>query len=240
MAGVRVEALGLSRRFAERVALREIELAIEAGESFALLGANGAGKTTFIRIVTGFLTPSEGTLLVDGVSSERDPREVQQRLGFVSETSHLYPDLRVERFLKVVAGIRGLGGADARRAVAAAIETFDLEAVRKRRIGNLSKGFAQRVSLAQALLHDPSLVIADEPTTGLDPVQRSEVQAALARGAGDRTLILCTHDLDEARRLTKRCAVLTAGALVAAGPTDEILADDTGLALFRRTNEASP
>ena len=231
--GVRVEAVGLSRRFAERVALHEIDLSVEAGEAFALLGVNGAGKTTFIRILAGLLTPSRGDLRVDGLSSATHPREVQHRLGFVSEVSHLYPELGVERFLAIAAGLRGLAGKAARDAVEQALERFDLGEVRKRRIGNLSKGFAQRVSLAQALLHAPRLVVADEPTSGLDPSQRSEVQRALGRETGRRTLILCTHDLDEARRLTQRCAVLSRGCLVAAGPTDEILDADAERALFR-------
>lgn len=233
MPGVRVEARGLSRRFADRVALDAIDLEIEAGEAFALLGANGAGKTTFIRLVTGFLMPSGGTLEVDGVSPARAPRRVQAQLGFVSEVSHLYPDLGVERFLRFAAGIRGLSGAGGSEAVERVIETFALSEVRGRRIGNLSKGFAQRVSLAQALLHDPGLVIADEPTSGLDPVQRGDVQRALAGQAGARTLLLCTHDLDEARRLTTRCAVLSGGRVVASGPTGEILPAGADLDLFR-------
>ncbi|MDP6980524.1 MAG: ABC transporter ATP-binding protein [Myxococcota bacterium] len=235
MPGARVEARALSRRFAERTALGALDLTIEPGEAFGLLGANGAGKTTFIRLVTGFLAPSSGSLTVDGVSPADHPRDVQQRLGFVSEVSHLYPDLGVERYLRFAAGIRGLSGERQRQAVANAVETFHLETVRKRRIGNLSKGFAQRVSLAQALIHDPALVIADEPTSGLDPLQRRDVQTALAAEAGNRTLLLCTHDLDEARSLTTRCAVLSEGELVVSGPTEEVLAGETNLALFRGT-----
>ncbi len=235
MPGARVEARALSRRFAERTALAGLDLTIEPGEAFGLLGANGAGKTTFIRLVTGFLAPSAGSLLVDGISPANRARDVQQRLGFVSEVSHLYPDLGVERFLRFAAGIRGLSGDARTRAVGDALETFDLATVRKRRVGNLSKGFAQRVSLAQALIHDPALVIADEPTSGLDPLQRRDVHSALASEAGNRTLLLCTHDLDEARKLTTRCAVLSEGELVVCGPTNEVLAGESNLALFRGT-----
>jgi len=231
--GARIEAHGLSRRFGDAHALTGIDLVVAAGEAFGLLGANGAGKTTFIRLVTGFLLPSGGEISVDGHSPARDPRSVQQRLGFVSEVSHLYPELAVASFLRFAGGIRGLRGPALADAVERALVTFDLAAVRRRRIGNLSKGFQQRVSLAQALIHDPALVIADEPTSGLDPLQRRDVQDSLTRLGADRTLLLCTHDLDEARRLTTRCAILYEGRLVAAGPTAEILDSDRALELFR-------
>lgn len=226
-------ARGLARRFGDHHALANIDLEIEPGESFGLLGANGAGKTTFIRLVTGFLLPSAGKILVDGHSPTHEPRAVQERLGFVSETALLYPELKVVRFLRFAGGIRGLAGAQLARAVADALARFDLESVRNRRIGNLSKGFQQRVSLAQAFLHQPTLLIVDEPTSGLDPLQRKDVQDFLSELRGRRTLLLCTHDLDEARALTQRAAILFQGRLVALGPTREILAEGRNLDLFR-------
>jgi ABC-2 type transport system ATP-binding protein len=231
-AGARVEAHELTRRFGRHTALDRVSLAIEPGEAFGLLGANGAGKTTFIRLVTGFLLPSAGEVLVDGRSPERDPAAVRARLGFVAETSRLYPELRVRSFLRFAAGARGLAGAARERAVEAGLARFRLEEVAGRRVGNLSKGFQQRVSLAQAFLHDPPLVIVDEPTGGLDPLQQEEVRAVLGGLRGERTLLLCTHDLGEARSLTGRVAVLERGRLVACGPTGEVLAADP-LALFR-------
>ncbi len=231
--GARIVARGLTRRFGDHRALCDVDLTIEAGESFALLGANGAGKTTFIRLITGFLVPTAGEILVDGHSPVLEPRTVQNRLGFIAETSQLYPELKVAAFLRFAAGIRGLVGSNLARAVAEALARFDLEAVSHRRIGNLSKGFQRRVSIAQAFLHRPSLVIADEPTGGLDPLQRQEVQDRLAQLRGQRTLLLCTHDLDEARALTERAGVLFKGRLVALGPTQEILADGRSLDLFR-------
>lgn len=231
--GARITARGLSRQFGDHRALRELDLAIEGGEAFGLLGANGAGKTTFIRLVTGFLVPSAGEIEVDGLSPATDPRGVQQRLGFVSEVSRLYPELGVASFLRFAGGIRGLSGKPLTRAVEHTLERFDLRGVRRRRIGNLSKGFQQRVSLAQALVHDPVLVIADEPTSGLDPLQRRDVQQLLADLDGDHTLLLCTHDLEEARRLTTRCAILFEGRLVAEGPTGDVLATESHYELFR-------
>ena len=231
--GVEVEARGLTRRFGSHAALDGLDLRVAAGETFGLLGANGAGKTTFIRLVTGFLLPSAGHVTVDGISPASDPAAVQERLGFVMETSRLYPELRVRGFLRFCGGARGLGGPHLESAVNRVLERFDLGGVKARLIGNLSKGFQQRVSLAQAFIHDPPLVIVDEPTGGLDPVQQREVQDSLRALRGERTILLCTHDLQEAETLASRVAVLNAGRLVAEGPTAEVLGRGDALALFR-------
>jgi gliding motility-associated transport system ATP-binding protein len=230
--GVAVEARGLTRRFGEHVAVDALDLRVPPNTTFGLLGANGAGKTTFIRMVTGFLLPSSGEVRVDGISPVRDPGAVHRRLGFVMETSRLYPELRVDAFLRFAGGARGLSGADLRGAMERVIERFHLRGVAHRLVGNLSKGYQQRVSLAQAFLHDPPLVIVDEPTGGLDPVQQAEVQRVLAGLRGERTILLCTHDLAEARALAERVAVLAAGRLVAEGPTARVLGGDP-LDLFR-------
>ncbi|MEN8159096.1 MAG: ABC transporter ATP-binding protein [Myxococcota bacterium] len=232
VAGVPVEADALTRRFGEQLALDGVSLTIGAGEAFGLLGPNGAGKTTFIRCLTGTLLPSGGEVRVDGVSPARDPAAVRAQLGFVAETSRLYGELRVSTFLGFCAGARGLAGPARRQAVERVIERFSLGEVAKRLVGHLSKGFQQRVSLAQAFLTDPPLVIVDEPTGGLDPVQQDEVRSLLRSLRGERTLLLCTHDLPEARLLTERVAVLNRGRLVRIGTTEETLAGDP-LALFR-------
>jgi ABC-2 type transport system ATP-binding protein len=228
-----IEARGLTRRFGDHRAVDRLDLRIETGESFGLLGANGAGKTTFIRMVTGFLLPSEGSVHVLGHSPVSEPQAVRARLGFVMETTRLYPELRVEGFLRFAGGARGLRGAPLARAVARVIERFELAPMARRLVGNLSKGFQQRVSLAQAFVHDPQLVIVDEPTGGLDPVQREQVQDVLEGLAGSCTVLLCTHDLEEARRLTRRVAVLHGGRLVREGATREVLGKGDPLGLFR-------
>lgn len=238
--GVAIEARALTRRFGERLALDALTLRIEANQSFALLGANGAGKTTFIRLVTGALLPSSGSLTVDGISPALRPAQVHARLGFVMETSRLYPELRVRGFLRFMGGARGLAGAALAQAVAGVLTRFDLAPVASRRIGNLSKGYQQRVSLAQAFLCDPALVIVDEPTGGLDPVQRREVQTLLLGLRGQATLLLCTHDLDEARTLATRVGVLSAGRLVAEGEPAALLGGGDVLALFRASAEGTP
>lgn len=237
--GSRVEAEDLVRRFGDNVALDSVSLSIEPGETFGLLGANGAGKTTFIRLVTGYLVPSGGRITVDGLSPVSDARAVHARMGFAAETSRIYPDLRVAGFLRFAAGARGLAGGALEAAVARTLSRFSLESVSKRLVGNLSKGYQQRVSLAQAFLHDPSLLIVDEPTSGLDPLQQEEVRATLSESGASRTVILCTHDLGEARELCARVAVLSAGRLVALGPTDEVLDRGNPIDLFRAA-EARP
>jgi ABC-2 type transport system ATP-binding protein len=231
--GARVEADALTRRFGETVALDGVSLAIAPGEAFGLLGANGAGKTTFIRCLTGVLLPSGGDVRVDGFSALTSPAAVRARLGFVAETSRLYPELRVSSFLRFAAGARGMAGAERERAVARVIEQFTLGDVARRLIGHLSKGFQQRVSLAQAFVADPPLVIVDEPTSGLDPLQQEEVRSLLRGLRGERTLLLCTHDLAEARALSDRVAVLARGRLVAVGASAEVLGGPDPLALFR-------
>lgn len=236
--GASIRASQLTRHFGSHVALDHLTLEIERGEAFGLLGANGAGKTTFIRMVTGYLIPTAGSVLVDGVSPTLEPRSVQRKLGFVAETARIYPELRVQGFLRFMGGARGLKGADLDDAVARAIAQFHLEDVARRLVGNLSKGFQQRVSLAQGFLHDPSLLIVDEPTSGLDPLQQAEVREAIDALRGQRTVLLCTHDLSEARKLTSRVAVLNQGKLVAIGPTEEVLGRGDPLELFRGNTAA--
>ena len=237
--GCRIEAQDLVRRFGDHVALDAVSLGVEPGETFGLLGANGAGKTTFIRLLTGYLVPSAGSVRVDGLSPIRDAQAVHARMGFAAETSRIYPELRVRGFLRFAAGARGLAGRDREAAVERTLARFSLEDVASRIVGNLSKGFQQRVSLAQAFLHDPPLLIVDEPTSGLDPLQREEIRAQLAEARGRRTVVLCTHDLAEARALTDRVAVLRAGRLVALGATEDVLGADDPLALFRPGDEAT-
>jgi ABC-2 type transport system ATP-binding protein len=231
--GVPIEVRDLTRRFGARLAVNGLTLSIRPGEAFGLLGANGAGKTTFIRLVTGYLLPTRGSVRVDGFSPATDARAVHARIGFVAETSRLYPDLRVRGFLRFVGGARGLAGDRLEEAVSKTLERFELRDVGRRLIGNLSKGYQQRVSLAQAFLHDPPLLIVDEPTSGLDPLQQAEVREVLAELRGRRTLLVCTHDLGEARSLTDRVAVLSQGRAVAVGSTDEVLGHGDPLELFR-------
>ncbi|MGH0037458.1 MAG: ABC transporter ATP-binding protein [Myxococcota bacterium] len=238
--GAPISARALSRRFGEHCAVDRLSLEVAPGEAFGLLGANGAGKTTFIRLVTGYLVPSDGEIRVDGISPVSEPGEVHARIGYVPETSRLYPELRVDDFLEFAGGARGLAGDALARAIERVLERFDLASVRRRLVGNLSKGFQQRVSLAQAFLHDPRLVIVDEPTGGLDPLQQQAVRRAVAAMRGRQTVLLCTHDLPEARELCDRVAVLSRGRLVALGPAERVLDTGDPFALFRGDASALP
>jgi ABC-2 type transport system ATP-binding protein len=231
--GARIEAHALTRRFGGTVALDALSLAIEPGETFALLGANGAGKTTFIRLVTGFLVPSAGRVRVDGLSPVTDAAAVHARIGYVTETTRLYPELRVRGFLRFAGAVHGLRGDALDAAIERVLDRFALAALSERIVGNLSKGTQQRVSLAQAFLHEPTLLIADEPTSGLDPAQQSDVRALLAELRGRRTVILCTHQLEEARALAGRVGVLRRGRLEALGTPEAVLGADAPLHLFR-------
>ncbi len=228
-----LEARALSRRFGPLAALHELDLRIEAGEGFALLGANGAGKTTFLRLAAGLLLPSSGELRVAGCCPAREPERVRRVLGFAMETSRLYPALRVERFLRFAAGARGMCRAAARSAAERVIEQTGLAAVAARPIGHCSRGYQQRVALAQALIGEPAVLLVDEPSAGLDPAQREEIWELLAGLRGPRTLVISTHDLEEARRLATRAAVLSAGRLRAQGAVSELLREPGALALFR-------
>jgi ABC-2 type transport system ATP-binding protein len=236
--GVGVTARALTRRFGNHLALDRIDLQIAPRARFSLLGANGAGKTTFIRLLTGFLLPSSGALTVDGISPARHPHAVNKRIGFAMETSRLYPELRVRGLLRFLGGARGLRGSELANAVDRVIERFQLASVATRRTGNLSKGFERRVSLAQAFLVEPPLIVLDEPSNGLDPAQRNQVREILRGIEPERTLILCTHDLDEARALTDRAGVLHAGRLVAEGPTGEVLSRQNAPSLFQTGRDA--
>ena len=236
--GSEIRTVDLVRRFGERVAIDRLNLEIARGETFGLLGSNGAGKTTLLRLLTGYLLPSAGSISVDGYSPVTDGERVRARLGYVAETPLLYRELRVEGFLRFSAEVRGIPKPELEQAIERSIERFGLAPVARRLIGNLSKGYHQRVSLAQAFLHDPPLLLVDEPTQGLDPLQQAEVRQVIASTRGERTVLLCTHDLAEARELAGRVGVLSEGRLVALGATREILGGADPLALFRDPAEA--
>ena len=212
--GAKVEAREVTKRFGKHVALSALSLEIPAGEIFGIIGPNGAGKTTLLRILTGYWLPSSGDIRVDGFSVVRDRFAVQARLGYAPEQPRLYMDHRVDTFLRMMAELRGLPGAVRKRAVERAIERFGLGEVRCLRIAMLSKGFRQRVSLAQAMLHDPPLLVIDEPTVGLDPRQQIELRRTIQSLGGRHTVLLSTHQLSEAEACCDRVALLDRGEIV--------------------------
>jgi len=228
----KIEAQRVSKRFGSIVALDALSLEVAAGEVFGIIGPNGAGKTTFLRILTGYWLASDGDVRVDGLSVTHQRFAVQARLGYACEQPKLYSDHRVDAFLRLMGALRGLSGARLRGAIEVAVDRMGLEPVMRRRIGVLSKGFRQRVALAQAILHEPPLLVVDEPTVGLDPAQQIELRRIIAGFRGQHTVILCTHQLHEAEVVCDRVALLDRGQLAALATADEIRAGGSLEALF--------
>lgn len=213
-----IEADRLTRRYGEFLAVKDVSFSITQGEIVGLLGHNGAGKTTIMKMLTGYLEPSAGTVRVDGIDIVDDPIKVQARLGYLPENLPLYPELSVADYLDYAARIRGV---DAPGAVRRAIEATELESKALETIATLSRGFKQRVGVAQAILHEPGLLILDEPTNGLDPGQTQHMRTLIERLAENATVILSTHIMQEVDAICDRAIILRGGELV----LDERLAD---------------
>ena len=210
-----VTADRLTKRYGRRVALDGVSLTVERGEVMGLLGPNGSGKTTFLRVLAGYLHPTSGAARISDLDVVADSLRARQRVGYVPENAPLYPGMDVEEFLTFMARLKGLAAVDARAAVAATVERLDLRAVRRMQIGRLSHGYRQRVAIAQALLAEPDLLILDEPTNGLDPRQIIEVRGLIRSLAGERTILVTSHILTEIEKVADRVAILLDGRLLA-------------------------
>jgi ABC-2 type transport system ATP-binding protein len=204
----------LTKFYGTTCAVDDVSFAIGRGEVAALLGPNGSGKSTLMRMLTGYFSPTAGRVLIDGVDVAERPALARRRVGYLPEQVTLYPELTVRRYLAFVAEVKGLGAAARRTAVANVIERCGLAEVADRLAGKLSKGYRQRVGLAQALVGDPEVLVLDEPTVGLDPVQTVEMRGLLRTLTG-RTMLLSTHILSEASALCSRIVILARGRLVA-------------------------
>jgi len=204
----------LTKYYGTHCAVNDVSFTIGRGEVAALLGPNGSGKSTLMRTLTGYFTPTSGRVCIDGLDVAEQPAAARRRVGYLPEQVSLYPELTVRRYLAFVAEVKGLGGRARRAAVASAIERCGLDEVADRLAGKLSKGYRQRVGLAQALVGDAEVLVLDEPTVGLDPMQTVEMRALLRTLAG-RTLLLSTHILSEASALCSRIVILSRGRLVA-------------------------
>ena len=203
----------VSRTLAGRPVVRELELEAHRGEVLGLLGVNGAGKSTTLRMVAGVLAPSAGMVRLDGADLYEAPELARRRIGYLPEEAPLHDELSVVEYLRFCGRLRGLSRPAANAAVDREIQRCDLGEVRWRLIGQLSKGFRQRVGLAQALLHAPDLIVLDEPASGLDPVQALRMRALIAALRGSHAVILSTHQLAEAQASCDRVAILHAGML---------------------------
>ncbi len=214
-----------SKRYGQHLAVDDVSFDIPAGQVVAFLGPNGAGKTTTIRALTGFHPPSAGRLTVAGYDVQTASRQARQRIGYLPESTPLHPEMRVIEYLHFRARLYGLTGADLAKACDQALSRCWLEEVQRRLIGQLSKGFRQRVGLAAALLHEPPVLILDEPTSGLDPTQIKATRALLRELAGEHTMLLSTHILPEAQRVCDRVIIISRGEIKADGTPTELLAD---------------
>jgi ABC-2 type transport system ATP-binding protein len=222
-----IEARGLSKRYGDLLAVQDVSFTVGRGEVVGFLGPNGAGKTTIMRILTGFLPASEGTALLAGHDIFDEPLAARRAVGYLPETPPLYPEMDVSSYLRFVARLKDVPRAKVKTAVERAVERCGLTHVHRRVIGTLSKGFRQRVGLAQAIVHEPPVLILDEPTVGLDPIQIREIRgliAELASGAEDerQTVVLSTHILAEVEAICRRVILINGGRKVLDGSLAEL------------------
>lgn len=214
-------AESLARRFGPVTAVSDISFMVERGEVLGFLGPNGAGKSTTMRMIAGFIAPSAGTARVCGHDVVEDPVAAKAALGYLPEGAPLYPDMTPLALLRFVGGVRGLRGRVLAEAVERAVDRTALDSVLRRPIEQLSKGFKRRVGLAQALLHDPPVLILDEPTDGLDPNQKHGIRALIRALAPDKAIVISTHILEEVETVCSRALVIAEGRVIADGtPAD--------------------
>ncbi|VAX23095.1 Gliding motility-associated ABC transporter ATP-binding protein GldA [hydrothermal vent metagenome] len=217
-----IEVTKLTKRYGAFTAVDDISFSIEPGEICGFLGPNGAGKTTTMRILTGFMPPTDGRVTVAGFDVFSDMIEIKKRVGYLPESTPLYTEMRVSEYLDFVAEIKGLKSSAKKRKVADVMEATHITDRQRSLISSLSKGYRQRVGLAQALLNDPETLILDEPSIGLDPKQITEIRSMIKDLAGKRTVILSTHILPEAQMICSRVMIINKGKLVAAGTPESL------------------
>mgnify|MGYP000365541081 FL=1 len=216
-----VEAL--SKQFGRFQAVDEISFEVQRGEVLGFLGPNGAGKSTTMKMLTCYLPPTSGNAEVNGFSINSQPLQVQEQIGYLPESAPSYNEMQVEEFLTFIGEVRGFSGTELRRKVGRVLELTSLQDARKQIIDTLSKGFRQRTCLAQSLIHDPPVLILDEPTDGLDPNQKHEVRELIRRMSEERTILISTHILEEVEAVCSRALIISEGRLVGLGTPDELL-----------------
>ena len=210
-----IKVEGLTKRYARTVAVDDISFEVEKGQIVGFLGPNGAGKTTTMRVLTCFLPPTSGTANIAGFDVLENPQEVKKRIGYLPETPPVYPEMEVNEYLDFVGQLKGISRADIKSRRDEVVERCSLGDVRTKLIGKLSKGYRQRVGIAQAIIHNPDVLILDEPTSGLDPKQIIEIRALFKALSGDHTIILSTHILSEVEASCERVIIISRGKVVA-------------------------
>jgi ABC-2 type transport system ATP-binding protein len=222
-----IEVRNLTKRFGDLIAIRDISFTAATGQILGFLGPNGAGKTTTMRVITGFMPATSGTVKVAGYDIFDDSYEVRKRIGYLPENPPLYGDMTVTSYLRFVGRIRGIAKAELSDSVDRVLHTCGLAEVTERVVGHLSKGFRQRVGLAQALIHNPGVLVLDEPTIGLDPRQIIEIRTLIKELAGQRTVILSTHILTEVAQLCEKVVIINEGRIAVEGVLAELTQGNT-------------
>ena len=219
-----IEVQGLTKRYGRTIAVQDVNFSVTKGEILGFLGPNGAGKTTTMRVLTGFLPPTLGKVTVAGYDVMQEPLEVKKRIGYLPETPPLYTDMRVTEMLAFAGRIKGVPGSQLKQRIAEVSEKTAISDVSTKLIGQLSRGYRQRVGLATALIHNPEVLVLDEPTAGLDPKQIIETRKLITSLAGEHTIILSTHILPEAANTCGRVMIINAGKLVAEDTPENLTA----------------
>ena len=217
-----IEVNNLTRKYGEKVAVNKISFSVEKGKIWGFLGPNGAGKTTTMRILTGYLPPTEGSAKVAGFDITKEPLKAKKHIGYLPEIPPLYNEMTVKGYVNFVAELKGVPSKERKKAVSQAIEKAGLSTVAGRLIKNLSKGYRQRVGIAQAIVNNPDILILDEPTIGLDPAQIIEIRELIKSLKGEHTVILSTHILPEVTQTCDGVVIINEGQLRASGTLEEI------------------
>lgn len=217
-----IEIKNLSKKFNNSVVLDDISFTVRKGEILGFLGPNGAGKTTTMKIITSFWSPTVGQVVIDGIDIADDPIATRRKIGYLPETVPLYEDMRVYEYLKFVAEVRGLSKDETRKRIKEVIDICGLRSVVRQPIEELSKGYRQRVGLAQAIMHNPDILILDEPTTGLDPNQIVEIRNLIKELGKEKTVIFSTHILGEVSAVCDRAIIIKKGKIVGEGSPEEL------------------
>jgi ABC-2 type transport system ATP-binding protein len=217
-----IQVRGVTKRFGPTTAVDNVSFDVRKGEVVGFLGPNGSGKTTTMRLLTSFYTPDSGTILIEGIDNQEQDVLTRSKIGYLPENNPLYGDLLVHEYLTFVADLRGLSGAERRANIQEAVEETGIEEVYYRPINQCSKGYKQRVGLAQAILHHPEILIMDEPTEGLDPNQRVSIREEIRSIGKTRTVMLSTHVLQEVEATCDRLLIIRRGKIVAEGTVDEL------------------
>jgi ABC-2 type transport system ATP-binding protein len=224
-----IEVKALDKRFGAIHAVKNLSFSVKKGEVLGFLGPNGAGKSTTMKMITGFLEPTSGTVSVCGHDILEEPIEVKKKIGYLPEGAPSYGEMTVKNFLDFIAEIRGMKGKEKKERVDEIINKINLDAVRNQTIDTLSKGFKRRVGVAHALIHDPEVLIMDEPTDGLDPNQKHEVRELIKEMAPHKAIVISTHILEEVDAICTRAIIIASGQLLFDGTPEELLAkSDSG------------